>query len=42
MFGNELLSRFLEGNISYEGVLKRMTEEEETFKKIRQKYLLYE
>ncbi len=42
MFGNELLSRFLDGNISYEALLTRMTEEEKTFKKNRQKYLLYE
>ena len=42
MFGNELLSRFLEGNISYEILLSRMAEEEETFKQKRQKYLLYE
>lgn len=42
MFGNELLSRFLEGNISYEILLSRMIEEEETFKQKRQKYLLYD
>ena len=42
MFGNELLSRFLEGNISYETLISRMIEEEEIFKQKRQKYLLYE
>jgi len=41
-FGNELLSRFLEGNISYETLLERMEEEEEIFKQKRQKYLLYD
>ncbi len=41
-FGNELLSRFLEGNISYETLLSRMEEEEEIFKQKRKKYLLYE
>jgi uncharacterized protein YbbC (DUF1343 family) len=41
-FGNELLSRFLEGNISYETLLSRMEEEEEFFKQKRQKYLLYD
>lgn len=42
MFGNELLSRFLEGNLSYEELLSRMTEEEEIFKQKREKYLFYE
>lgn len=42
IFGNELLSRFLEGNINYETLLSRMEEEEEFFKQKRQKYLLYE
>jgi uncharacterized protein YbbC (DUF1343 family) len=42
MFGNELLSRFLEGNLSYEMLLSRMAEEEEIFKQKRKKYLLYE
>ena len=41
-FGNELLSRFLEGNISYETLLERMEEEEEIFKQKRKKYLLYD
>lgn len=41
-FGNELLSRFLEGNISYEKLLERMEEEEEIFRQRRQKYLLYD
>lgn len=42
MFGNELLSRFLEGNVSYETLLSRMEEEEEIFKQKRKKYLLYD
>jgi DNA polymerase-3 subunit alpha len=42
IFGNELLSRFLEGNLSYETLLSRMAEEEELFKQKRKKYLLYE
>jgi uncharacterized protein YbbC (DUF1343 family) len=42
IFGNELLSRFLEGNVSYETLLSRMEEEEEIFKQKRKKYLLYE
>ena len=41
-FGNELLSRFLEGNVNYETLLSRMEEEEEIFKQKRKKYLLYE
>ncbi len=42
MFGNELLSRFLEGNLSYEDLLSRMEEEEDVFRRKREKYLLYE
>ncbi len=42
IFGNELLSRFLEGNLSYEALLSRMEEEEDIFKQKRKKYLLYE
>jgi uncharacterized protein YbbC (DUF1343 family) len=42
IFGNELLSRFLEGNVHYEALLTRMEEEEEYFKQQRQKYLLYD
>ncbi len=42
MFGNELLSRFLEGNVSYETLLSRMEKEEEFFKQKRKKYLLYD
>ena len=42
IFGNELLSRFLEGNLSYEVLLSRMEEEEDIFKQKRKKYLLYE
>jgi uncharacterized protein YbbC (DUF1343 family) len=42
IFGNELLSRFLEGNLSYETLLSRMKEEEDIFKQRRKKYLLYE
>ena len=42
IFGNELLSRFLEGNVNYETLLSRMEEEEEFFKQKREKYLLYE
>jgi uncharacterized protein YbbC (DUF1343 family) len=42
MFGNELLSRFLEGNVSYDTLLSRMEKEEEFFKQKRKKYLLYE
>lgn len=42
MFGNELLSRFLEGNLSYEELLSRMNEEEKAFKQKREKYLFYE
>lgn len=42
MFGNELLSRFLEGNVNYETLLSRIEEEEEIFKQKRKKYLLYE
>jgi uncharacterized protein YbbC (DUF1343 family) len=42
MFGNELLSRFLEGNLSYEALLSRMEKEEDIFRQKREKYLLYE
>jgi uncharacterized protein YbbC (DUF1343 family) len=42
IFGNELLSRFLEGNLSYEVLLSRMEEEEDIFKQKRKEYLLYE
>lgn len=42
MFGNNLLSSFLEGKISYEKLIKQMKEEESLFKEKRRKYLLYE
>lgn len=42
MFGNNLLSRFLKGKISYEKLMKQMKEEENLFREKRRKYLLYE
>jgi len=42
IFGNELLSRYLEGYISHEKLIAHMEEEERIFKQKREKYLLYE
>jgi uncharacterized protein YbbC (DUF1343 family) len=41
MFGNDLLVRYLRGEISYKKLLQEMEREERIFRKKRKKYLLY-
>lgn len=42
MFGNDLLSRYIKGSVSYEKILIKMEEDEELFRQRRRKYLLYD
>lgn len=42
MFGNELLTSFLEKKIPFANLIAQMEGEENLFKKMRQRYLLYE
>jgi len=42
IFGNNLLSHYIEGKISYEKLVSQVEEEEELFRQKRLKYLLYE
>jgi uncharacterized protein YbbC (DUF1343 family) len=41
IFGNNLLSHYIEGKISYEKLVSQVEEEEELFRQKRLKYLLY-
>lgn len=42
MFGNNLLSRYIKGKISYDELLAQMEKDENLFKEKQKKYLLYE
>jgi len=42
MFGNSLLAEYLRGETSYKKLLTSMKKDEDLFRKIRRKYLLYE
>ncbi len=42
IFGNNLLSHYIEGKISYEKLISQVEEEEKQFRQMRLKYLLYE
>jgi len=42
IFGNDLLSHYIEGKISYEKLVSQVEEEEKLFRQKRLKYLLYE
>ena len=42
MFGNGLLAKYLKDDISYPELLARIKKDEDLFRKIRHKYLLYE
>jgi len=42
LFGNNLLSQYLRGQISYDTLLAEMEKEESFFREMRRKYLLYE
>lgn len=42
IFGNDLLSNYIEGKISYEKLVSQVEEEEKLFRQKRLKYLLYE
>ncbi len=41
MFGNDLVSCYLKGTVSYEEILAQMEKDETLFRKMRRKYLLY-
>lgn len=42
MFGNDLCAKFIAGSLSYDDLLIEMEKDEETFLRMRQKYLLYD
>jgi uncharacterized protein YbbC (DUF1343 family) len=42
LFGDDLLVRFIKGNLSYERMIALIEEEEQRFREQRQKYLLYD
>ena len=42
MFGNDLLSRYIKGTLSYDDLLREIEKDEEVFCRMRQKYLLYD
>ena len=42
MFGNDLLERYITGTLSYDELLRETEKDEQAFRRMRQKYLLYD
>ena len=42
LFGDDLLVRYMRGNLTYDQMISQIKKEEDAFRKIRQQYLLYD